>query len=164
MKKLTHKSNQKGFTIIEVLIVLAIAGLIMLVVFLAVPALNRNSHNSQKKSDISALIGGVNEYAASHNGAGPTAADVVTANAKLSILDATKVFYQGTVASAPTTVSAITVAASATALNVDSALIVKGATCAADNTAVAASSRSYVVLYALEAASGNGTLQCTASS
>ncbi|MDQ3065292.1 MAG: prepilin-type N-terminal cleavage/methylation domain-containing protein, partial [bacterium] len=36
------KNNNKGFTIIEVLIVLAIAGLIMLIVFLAVPALQRN--------------------------------------------------------------------------------------------------------------------------
>jgi prepilin-type N-terminal cleavage/methylation domain-containing protein len=38
-KKLSKK--EKGFTIIEVMIVLAIAGLIMLVVFLAVPALQR---------------------------------------------------------------------------------------------------------------------------
>ena len=33
------KSDKDGFTIIEVMIVLAIAGLILLIVFLAVPAL-----------------------------------------------------------------------------------------------------------------------------
>ena len=42
------KSNQ-GFTIIEVMIVLAIAGLILLIVFLAVPALQRNGRNTTKK-------------------------------------------------------------------------------------------------------------------
>jgi prepilin-type N-terminal cleavage/methylation domain-containing protein len=39
---LSLKNNKKGFTIIEVLIVLAIAGVIMVIVFLAVPALQRN--------------------------------------------------------------------------------------------------------------------------
>jgi prepilin-type N-terminal cleavage/methylation domain-containing protein len=46
------KSDNKGFTIIEVMIVLAIAGLILLIVFLAVPALQRNSRNTQRKSDV----------------------------------------------------------------------------------------------------------------
>ena len=48
-----QKSRQdgQGFTIIEVLIVLAIAGLIMVVVFLAVPALQRNSRNNSRKAD-----------------------------------------------------------------------------------------------------------------
>ena len=39
----------KGFTIIEVMIVLALAGILMLVVLLAVPALQRNSRNFQRK-------------------------------------------------------------------------------------------------------------------
>jgi prepilin-type N-terminal cleavage/methylation domain-containing protein len=45
------KKRNEGFTIIEVMIVLAIAGLIMLVVFLAVPALQRNSRNTQRNND-----------------------------------------------------------------------------------------------------------------
>jgi prepilin-type N-terminal cleavage/methylation domain-containing protein len=45
-KELTKKAD--GFTIIEVMIVLAIAGLIMLVVFLAVPSLQRNSRNEPR--------------------------------------------------------------------------------------------------------------------
>ena len=40
-----------GFTIIEVLIVLAIAGLILLIMFLSVPALQRSTRNSQRHSD-----------------------------------------------------------------------------------------------------------------
>lgn len=47
------QSNQVGFTVIELLIVLAIAGLIMTIVFLAVPALQRNSRNSSRKKDAS---------------------------------------------------------------------------------------------------------------
>lgn len=47
----THKrQTPRGFTIIEVMIVLAIAGVIMLVVLLAVPALQRNSRNYQRKN------------------------------------------------------------------------------------------------------------------
>ncbi len=37
-----------GFTIIEVMIVLVIAAVILLIVFLAVPALQRNSRNTQR--------------------------------------------------------------------------------------------------------------------
>lgn len=43
-----HKLN-KGFTIIEVVLVLAIAGLIFLAVFLALPALQRNQRDTQRK-------------------------------------------------------------------------------------------------------------------
>jgi len=68
------KSNQKGFTIIEVLIVLAIAGLIMLIVFLAVPALQRNSRNTALKNDAQLLAGGVGDHRANYNGTTPTLA------------------------------------------------------------------------------------------
>lgn len=62
------KKSEKGFTIIEVLIVLAIAGLIMLVVFLAVPALQRNQRNSSRSSDASLIGGAVSECLGNKNG------------------------------------------------------------------------------------------------
>ncbi|MEI6237226.1 MAG: type II secretion system protein [Candidatus Saccharibacteria bacterium] len=65
------KKNHEGFTIIEVLIVLAIAGLIMLIVFMAVPALQRNSRNTQRKNDISAILGSVAEYVSNNQGGLP---------------------------------------------------------------------------------------------
>jgi prepilin-type N-terminal cleavage/methylation domain-containing protein len=46
MKQLYKQKREAGFTIIEVLIVLAIAALILLIVFLAVPALQRNARNN----------------------------------------------------------------------------------------------------------------------
>ena len=65
------KTREKGFTIIEVLIVLAIAGLILLVVFLAVPALQRNSRNTQRKNDVSGVLAGLSEYSNNNSGALP---------------------------------------------------------------------------------------------
>jgi len=64
-------NKAEGFTIIEVLIVLAIAGLIMLIVFLAVPALQRNSRNNGRRNDVGRMGSAVSEYAANNNGSLP---------------------------------------------------------------------------------------------
>ncbi len=55
MSKNKVKNNNKGFTIIEVLIVLAIAALILLVVFLAVPNLQRSQRNNGRQSEAARL-------------------------------------------------------------------------------------------------------------
>jgi prepilin-type N-terminal cleavage/methylation domain-containing protein len=70
--------RQNGFTIIEVLIVLAIAGLIMLIVFLAVPALQRNARNTQRRNDVAAILGGTSEFVNNNNGSLPTGFDSST--------------------------------------------------------------------------------------
>ena len=70
------KKDNKGFTIIEVLIVLAIAGLILLVVFLAVPALQRNSRNTQIRSAANNVAGAVNEFVTINGGKLPTTVKV----------------------------------------------------------------------------------------
>src|SRR5436309_381027 len=62
------KSNNEGFTIIEVMIVLAIAGLILLIVFLAVPALQRNSRNTQRKTDVGRIGSGATTVVSNNNG------------------------------------------------------------------------------------------------
>lgn len=67
------KEQSRGFTIIEVLIVLAIAGLIMVIVFLAVPSLQRSSRNNQIRNDASVTLGYINEWASNNNGALPVA-------------------------------------------------------------------------------------------
>lgn len=80
--------RKEGFTIIEVLIVLAIAGLMMLVVLLAVPALQRNSRNTRVKNDASKAGSLLQETINNNDGtavAGTTAPNVLaTANAKYS--------------------------------------------------------------------------------
>lgn len=62
------KKKTEGFTIIEVLIVLAIAGLILLIVFLAVPALQRNSRNTQRNNEASRVSSAVTDCLANRNG------------------------------------------------------------------------------------------------
>ncbi len=47
--------DKKGFTIIEVVLVLAIAGLIFLMVFVALPSLQRGQANSQRQQDLSRI-------------------------------------------------------------------------------------------------------------
>ncbi|HUB93124.1 MAG TPA: type II secretion system protein [Verrucomicrobiae bacterium] len=70
------KSGNKegGFTIIEVLIVLAIAGLIMVVVFLAVPNLQRSQRNNSRKTDANNILSSLSDYVSNNGGALPAAA------------------------------------------------------------------------------------------
>lgn len=77
------KKNQKGFTIIEVLIVLAIAGLIMLIVFLAVPGLQRSSRNNARKNDASHLSAAVSDFVSNANGTMPGGAAYTAGQAKI---------------------------------------------------------------------------------
>lgn len=66
-QKLTQR-NQQGFTIIEVVLVLAIAGLIFLVVFLAVPQLQRSQRDSQRRSDLGRFMSSLETYSSNNNG------------------------------------------------------------------------------------------------
>lgn len=69
---MNHNTKSKsGFTIIEVVLVLAIAGLIFLIVFLAVPALQRSQRDTQRKSDVSRLMSQVSNYQSNNRGAVP---------------------------------------------------------------------------------------------
>ncbi|MGH7195199.1 MAG: type II secretion system protein [Candidatus Saccharimonadales bacterium] len=66
-----RKSDNQGFTIIETMIVLAIAGLILLIVFLAVPALQRSARNTQRKNDVSAIGAALSNYIDNNGGQFP---------------------------------------------------------------------------------------------
>jgi prepilin-type N-terminal cleavage/methylation domain-containing protein len=95
------KKKTEGFTIVEVMIVLAIGALILLVVLMAVPALNRNKRNTQRKEDVSAILGALNEYGVNNGGALPPDASAITSLANLSFYTASDVNY----AISPTAVS-----------------------------------------------------------
>ncbi|HSX45519.1 MAG TPA: type II secretion system protein [Candidatus Saccharimonadia bacterium] len=71
MKRSQRLSSAAGFTIIETLIVLAIAGMILLIVFLAIPALTRNSRNNQRRQDVSAILQAVSHYELNNSGSFP---------------------------------------------------------------------------------------------
>ena len=67
---MARKNNKvkKGFTIIEVVLVLAIAGLIFLMVFIALPALQRSQRDSQRRNDYSMLSTAVTSYITNNGG------------------------------------------------------------------------------------------------
>lgn len=74
--------NKKGFTIIEVVLVLAIAGLIFLMVFIALPALQRSQRNTQREDDLSRFLTAANDYQT--NNSGKTPWRIETGNKKYS--------------------------------------------------------------------------------
>ncbi len=59
--------EEGGFTIVEVMIVLAIAGLVLAMVFIAVPALQRNARNTQRRADLGGLRAQIDTWT-SNNG------------------------------------------------------------------------------------------------
>ena len=63
--------NKKGFTIIEVVLVLAIAGLIFLMVFIALPALQRSQRNTQREDDFARVLTAVNSFQTNNSGKVP---------------------------------------------------------------------------------------------
>ena len=65
--------NQSGFTIVEVMIVLAIAGLVLAIVFIAVPALQRNARNTQRRADLGNLRAQFDTWTSNNNGKLPGA-------------------------------------------------------------------------------------------
>ncbi|MBR2725515.1 type II secretion system protein [Candidatus Saccharibacteria bacterium] len=60
-------NNKKGFTIIEVVLVLAIAGLIFLMVFVALPALQRSQRDTQRRNDMSRVDTSLSQYQTNHS-------------------------------------------------------------------------------------------------
>ncbi len=65
------QNTKKGFTIIEVVLVLAIAGLIFLMVFVALPSLQRGQRDNQRRSDVGRTITQLQSYATNNRGALP---------------------------------------------------------------------------------------------
>ena len=67
-KPQTNPQTNPAFTIIEVVLVLAIAGLIFLMVFIALPALQRNQRDTQRKNDIARIVTQFQNYTANNKG------------------------------------------------------------------------------------------------
>lgn len=72
-----RQNNAKGFTIIEVVLVLAIAGLIFLMVFIAWPALQRGQRDTQRREDVSRFISQLNSYATNNRGKVPSSSEAM---------------------------------------------------------------------------------------
>ena len=163
LQKIKNRDGAEGFTIIEVLIVLAIAGLILLIVFLAVPALQRSSRNTQRKNDASAISSAVANFIDNNGGTLPASVggtspsllicgSSCTGNTETAHLG----FYD------PANVSTQTSATLPTA-DTNKVVIVLDDTCNSTNTGVNAAnsnSRSAAIVYWTENGTSTPPTQC----
>jgi prepilin-type N-terminal cleavage/methylation domain-containing protein len=167
------QTKQEGFTIIEVLIVLAIAGLILLIVFLAVPALQRSARNTSRKNDEAGVLAAISEY--SDNNAGVLPTNATFSSPTITLCNAAacggtdarstaKLGYYTNVAASPTTgdVTIYTSYKAPPSPAADEMIIEEGSTCTSATAAAAGSSRAVAALYGIEA-SGAFVWQCTGS-
>ena len=165
--------NQKGFTIIEVLIVLAIAGLILLIVFLAVPALQRNSRNTQRKNDISALLAAINEFSNNNNGKNANTCSGnspvtfnITPTAGTPSEAKTGYYNLGCATGEANTnghvglLTAYGATGPYTAANQDFVTIVPAARCAANGATTTGSARQWAAVYMIESGTGSYSPAC----
>lgn len=181
LTNIKNRNKDQGFTIIEVLIVLAIAGLILLIVFLAVPALQRASRNTQRKNDASAISGAVANYISDNSGTLPTLLgqdantsliDICSAGgntqsdqspctgnletAKVGLYPANGVWINNNTLGTKVVTVTLAAKASITAVTTTSVLIVTGQDCTPT-----LNPRTAAIYFATEnGASGSGSLQC----
>ena|SRR5665213_801907 len=178
------KSNSEGFTIIEIMIVLVIAGLILLIVFLAIPALQRNARNTQRKNDVGAVATSINNFITDNNGLLPDTITVAAggqlkvsnaAVASTPVSDGKAGFYTAVTivafAAAPTyglapshnLLSSLFATAYAAAapppvlVGPDNLYVVSGASCSSSSAIAAGSTRSFAMMYELEQAGSTAT-------
>lgn len=72
--RLSNYKNQKGFTLIELLIVIGILTVLLALTLVAINPARQFSqaNNTQRQSNVNAIINAVHEYSADHKGALPT--------------------------------------------------------------------------------------------
>ncbi len=71
MSTLDKNKSKKGFTIVEAVLVLAVAALIFMMVFLILPAAQRAVRNNQRKQAMSQLLRAIDNYVADMQGQSP---------------------------------------------------------------------------------------------
>lgn len=96
--------SKKGFTIIEVVLVLAIAGLIFLMVFIAFPALQRSQKDTQRTDDMGRVQSALLNWQNSHNNNLPSPKDPSANSVEFkasTMLDANGAFIDANCKSSP---------------------------------------------------------------
>lgn len=78
-----EKQVKKGFTIIEVVLVIAIAGLIFLMVFIALPQMRRTQRDAERKDDVMLFVEGLKKYQSNNRGVLPEGGDQVGVSAEV---------------------------------------------------------------------------------
>ena len=70
--------NKNGFTVIEVSLVLAIAGAIFMMLFIALPPLQRSQRDTTRRETMSEFISEIKKYQSSNRGALPSGTGALT--------------------------------------------------------------------------------------
>ena len=84
--------KEKGFTLIEIVLVLAIAGLLLVIVFLAVSGAQKSRRDTQRKNDNARLMSQVESCASNHNGDYTSAVPVPACNTVAAYSPATATY------------------------------------------------------------------------
>lgn len=149
---------KKGFTIIEVVLVLAIAGLIFLMIFIAWPALQRGQRDTARKADANVVVSAIGSLRSNSRGA----STVTAANLKGYISSLSQYDISGN--NNPITVSAATTGTTSTTPTVasDKIVVVTSAKCNPNDATsyVGGAPRSAAVFVLLEGGGGTGVNFC----
>lgn len=156
-------SNGGGFTIIEVMIVLAIAGLIMLIVFLAVPALQRSARNTQRKNDVAAVLAAINDYENNNGGAVPPSGSFSMSGNTLTISGGATTASATAKLGYYTAVTLNTAWTAPAASATDTLAVNEASQCTSATAGAAGSTRQVAAIYGIETGSAAYAWQCQGS-
>ena len=79
-----EKKFFRGFTVIEVALVLAIGGLIFLMVFVALPGLRASQRDAERREGVNALLTAIKKYQSNNRGTLPGAAETASSVVNVS--------------------------------------------------------------------------------
>lgn len=147
-------TKTKGFSIIEVVLVLAIAGLIFLMVFVALPALQRGQANTARKNDANAIASAIGTYRSNNRGALPTTYAHVQGN----VDSLSQLIWDTSTTNLPA--GAYTMPAADTRGNLDKVFVRRAARCGNNGAAVAGTSRQAVVMTVVQNSANSFTPIC----
>ena len=143
------KKQVKGFTIIEVVLVLAIAGLIFLMVFIALPALRSSQRDQARKNDVQLVASAVTSFTSNNRGTFPSTANLASYLDDLS---------DNSPKDGVSVVSPVPSAGSTVTLQDGQIRVYQGRTCGAstveNQTIAAGTTRQFAVVTKLEAGGG----------
>ena len=160
--------KEKGFTIIEVVLVLAIAGLIFLMVFIALPALQRSQRDSARKSEVGTVASSITSFQSNNRGSEPTDVQIgqyITGTSSATLASGSVVIIRSTAYTAPITLTANLPATANAADNVlyaDQIKVYYGYQCdpSASDSLIRGTSRQAAITVALESGPSTGSVYC----
>lgn len=148
-------SNAHGFTILEILLALAMAGLILALVFGAIPTLQRNGRNNSRRDDTTIVLQAISRHML-NNSANFPASDSYLSSYKLSYYEKSEVKRHARTADTAIEPDKVT--------NTNEVHVYNYAKCDANETGKAsqrgADYRDIVALYAIETSSSEVGSQC----